>query len=108
MTAKGEWGKVLDISRKVIGLGSQLYVLFFSGSFIGGSHVCIIAVFLIILALLNFLVLFHKLVQNLLKTLPQMLTRVCRPRVPWVLPFRLAFVLLCFLWYWGLNSGPSP
>jgi hypothetical protein len=31
MTAKGVWWKVLDIIRKVMGLGSQQYVLFFSG-----------------------------------------------------------------------------
>jgi hypothetical protein len=37
---------VLDIIGKVIGLGSQPYVLFFSGSFIKGNHVCIIPVFL--------------------------------------------------------------
>jgi hypothetical protein len=43
MTAKGEWWKVPDRS---LGLGSQPYVLLFSGSFIRGSHVCIIPVFL--------------------------------------------------------------
>jgi hypothetical protein len=37
---------VLDIIGKVIGLGSQPYVLFFSGSFIKDSHVCIVLVFL--------------------------------------------------------------
>jgi hypothetical protein len=30
---------------KVIGVGSQPYVLFFSGSFTEGSHVCIVLVF---------------------------------------------------------------
>jgi hypothetical protein len=39
MTAKGEWGKVLDTIGKP-------YALFFSGSFIRGSHVCIVPVFL--------------------------------------------------------------
>jgi hypothetical protein len=43
---KGEWRKVLDIARKVIGAGQQPYVLFSSASFIGGSHVCIVLVFL--------------------------------------------------------------
>jgi hypothetical protein len=37
---------VLDIIGKVIGLGSQPCVLFFSGSFIKDSHVCIVLVFL--------------------------------------------------------------
>jgi hypothetical protein len=37
---------VLDISEKAIGAGSQLCMLFFSGFFIGGSHICIVAVFL--------------------------------------------------------------
>jgi hypothetical protein len=46
MTTKGEWEKVLDISGKVIGAGRRPYVLFFSGSFIGDSHVCIVPVFL--------------------------------------------------------------
>jgi hypothetical protein len=36
---------VLDISWKVIGVG-QLCVLFFSGSLIRGSYVCIVSVFL--------------------------------------------------------------
>jgi hypothetical protein len=34
------------------GLGSQPYILFFSGSFIEGSHVCIVLVFLNISAVL--------------------------------------------------------
>jgi hypothetical protein len=40
-----EMGEVLDISWNVIGVG-QLWVLFFSGSLIRGSYVCIIFVFL--------------------------------------------------------------
>jgi hypothetical protein len=42
-------GELPDISRKVIGVG-QLCLLFFSGSLIRGSHVCIVSVFLDILA----------------------------------------------------------
>jgi hypothetical protein len=38
-------GEVLDISRKVIGI-EQLCLLFFSGSLVGGNHVCIVSVFL--------------------------------------------------------------
>jgi hypothetical protein len=41
---------VLDIIGKVHGAG-QPYVLFFSGSFIGGSHVCIVLLFVDIPAL---------------------------------------------------------
>jgi hypothetical protein len=46
MTAKREWGKVLDIIGKSLGLGIQPYMLFFSGSFIEDNHVCIVLVFL--------------------------------------------------------------
>jgi hypothetical protein len=49
MVGKEEGGEVLDISGKVIGVG-QLCLLFFSGCLIGGSHVCIVSVFLSILA----------------------------------------------------------
>jgi hypothetical protein len=40
---------VLDISGKVIEVG-QLCILFFSDSLTGGSHVCIVSVFIDILA----------------------------------------------------------
>jgi hypothetical protein len=46
MTVKGECGKVLDVIRRSLGLGSQPYVLFISVCFIEGSHVCIALVFL--------------------------------------------------------------
>jgi hypothetical protein len=39
-------GEVLDISEKVIGAGQPPCVLFFSNSFIRGSHICIVPVFL--------------------------------------------------------------
>jgi hypothetical protein len=42
-------GGLPDISRKVTGVG-QLCLLFFSGFLIQGSHVCIVSVFLDILA----------------------------------------------------------
>jgi hypothetical protein len=42
--AKEDWGKVLHIIRKVTGVGSQPYTLFFSGSCIKSSHVCIVFV----------------------------------------------------------------
>jgi hypothetical protein len=46
MTAKGEWGRCWTLSGRSLGLGSQPYVLYFSGSFIEGSHVYIVLVFL--------------------------------------------------------------
>jgi hypothetical protein len=51
MTAKGEWGRCWTLSGRSLGLGSQPYVLFFYGSFIDSSHVCIVLVFLNIPAL---------------------------------------------------------
>jgi hypothetical protein len=41
-----DMGEVLDISEKVIGAGQPPCVLFFSNSFIRGSHICIVPVFL--------------------------------------------------------------
>jgi hypothetical protein len=46
---EGGWGRCLTLA-KVTG-SSQLCVLFFSGSLIGGSHVYIVSVFLSIPAL---------------------------------------------------------
>jgi hypothetical protein len=45
MVGKEDGGLVLDISGKVIGVG-QLCMLFFSGSLIRGSYLCIASVFL--------------------------------------------------------------
>jgi hypothetical protein len=48
----GDWGKVVDIIGKVIGAGQPaICVVFFSDSFIRGSHVYYVSVFLNIPAL---------------------------------------------------------
>jgi hypothetical protein len=45
-TAKGEWGKVLDIIGKVTGAGQPATHVIFLWPFIEGNHVCIVLVFL--------------------------------------------------------------